>query len=122
MIVIDALALGVALLVFAFFHHVKSAYFDEIEAVALPTAAVTATESPDADTDQTQTVETTTEKTEDATGDAQSADADNQTAETGDTAEPTPSSTEPEPTPEPTGLLKGKYADKFSTTLVSWWS
>lgn len=111
MIITDALALGVALLVFAFFHHVKSSFFDEIVPVDLPAA---------------QTAEATgsgPEQTAEPVAPTPGIDEPQSTPEPGDTdlpAEtPVPAEATPEPTPEPTGLLKGKFADKFSAETVS---
>lgn len=113
MIITDALALGIALLVFAFFHHVKGAYFDEIVPVDLP-AAQTASAPENVPTQPEETVPAApTPGIDEPEATPVPDDTDTPEATDGPT-EPTP-----EPTPEPTGLLKGKYTDKFSAETVS---
>ena len=104
MVIVDSLCLAVALLVFAFFHHVYSSYFGSAQPQALPQAAVSATAEPEPEVTPEPVVETATET---VTADT----AETTDAQPAATAEPTP-----EPTAVPTGLLGGKYQDKFSYT------
>lgn len=108
MVIIDLLALGAALMVFAFFHHVYSAYFNELEPVDLPVAQAAAVSEPVATEQPAQPAAPTPGIDEPAT-----------TPGTAPEEQAVPAEPTPEPTPEPKGLLKGKYAEKFSDTVVS---
>ncbi|MCH5279566.1 MAG: phosphodiester glycosidase family protein [Christensenellaceae bacterium] len=88
-VVADALLFAVALLTFAYFHHVKPRKIGDSVALATPIPLATPSPAPTA------------------------APTPLSTDTVIDTSKPTEKPT-PEPTPEPTGLLKGKFADKFT--------
>lgn len=91
MVIIDLIALAIALCTFSYFHHVRQPMVTPIP-IPTPAPTVRPTQAPDA----AQTPTTT------------QGPIDVDVAPT----------TEPEPTPEPAGLLRGRYAEKFTTDGV----
>lgn len=83
MVIIDLVALAIALCTFSYFHHVRQ---PKVTPMEMPTPQVTATPAPTA------------------------MPAPDVSVSVDPTAEPEPTV---EPTPEPAGLLRGQYAEKF---------
>ena len=106
LVIADILLLGVALVVFALFHHVLPRQQEAIGTVSRRVSSVQETAVPTAQPTAAPTATATPEPTAEIVQEQASATPE-------PTATPTPEPT-PEPTPDPVGYFGTKFADKFT--------